>query len=123
ALDVIERVPIGRLREKSVQLGVFAVELAEEWLAPHGFRLASPRDPARRGSHIALAHPEASRISRGLRSEKKVICDFRPPDRLRIGFAPLYTRFVDIWDGFDRLRALVESRGYEQLPVDMSRVT
>ncbi|KAK1184902.1 kynureninase [Streptomyces sp. NBS 14/10] len=123
ALEVIERVPISRLREKSVQLGAFAIELAGEWLTPHGFRLASPRDPARRGSHIALAHPEASRISRGLRSEKKVICDFRPPDRLRIGFAPLYTRFVDVWDGLDRLRALVESRGYEQLPVDMSRVT
>ncbi|MGW1071756.1 kynureninase [Streptomyces sp. NPDC002537] len=123
ALDVVERVPIGLLREKSVRLGEFAVGLADEWLAPHGFRLASPRDPARRGAHIALAHPEASLVCRALRSEMKVICDFRPPDRLRIGLAPLYTRFTDVRDGLDRLRALVENRDYAQLPVATTRVT
>ncbi|RLU81385.1 kynureninase [Streptomyces griseocarneus] len=123
ALDVVERAPVTALREKSVRLGEFAVELADAWLTPLGFRLASPRDPARRGSHIALAHPDASRICRALRSEQRVICDFRPPDRLRIGFAPLYTRFTDVRDGLARLRALVESRAYENLPVDMPRVT
>ncbi|MGI5347067.1 kynureninase [Streptomyces sp. CA-250714] len=123
ALDVLERVPISRLREKSVQLGEFAIRLADAWLAPLGFRLASPRQAGRRGAHIALAHPDASRICPGLRSEKKVICDFRAPDRLRIGPAALYTGFTEIWDGLDRLRDFVGSRRYEQLPVAVSRVT
>ena len=122
ALDIVERVPMTRLREKSVRLGELTVELADEWLAPHGFRLASPRDPARRGSHVSLAHPEASRICRALRSER-VICDFRAPDRLRIGLAPLYTSFTDVWDGLDRLRGIVESRAYEQLTGVSPRVT
>ncbi|MBO8193918.1 kynureninase [Streptomyces oryzae] len=123
ALDVAGRVPVTRLREKSVQLGAYAVELAEVWLAPLGFRLASPREPARRGAHIALAHPDAARICSGLRAQERVICDFRAPDRLRIGLAPLYTRFTDVWDGLDRLRSFVGGRHHEQLPAAVSRVT
>jgi kynureninase len=52
-----------------------------------------------------------------------VIPDFRLPDSIRLGFAPLYTRFVDVWDAFDRLRALVESRVYAELDPALSRVT
>jgi kynureninase len=123
ALEVIERVPVTELREKSVRLTEFAITLADAWLAPHGFTLASPRDPARRGSHVSLAHPEAARISRALRSQCDVICDFRAPDRLRIGLAPLYTGFTDVWDGLDRVRTVVESRRYEHLPAAAPRVT
>ncbi|CAL9647492.1 Kynureninase [Streptomyces sp. enrichment culture] len=123
ALDVIERTTIARLRAKSMRLTAYAAELAQEWLSPYGFRLASPDDPARRGSHLALAHPDAARISRALRVRQRVVCDFRPPDRLRIGLAPLYTRFTDVHDGLDRLRTLLESRGHEDLPAETPRVT
>ncbi|MBO8187706.1 kynureninase [Streptomyces spirodelae] len=123
ALDVVERVPVGLVREKSVRLGELAVELAADWLAPLGFRLASPPEAARRGAHIALAHPEASRICQGLRREEKVICDFRAPDRLRLGPAPLYTRFTDVWDGLAILRDFVRSGRYERLPLAATRVT
>lgn len=123
ALDVVERVPVARVREKSVRLGELAVELAGEWLAPHGFRLASPRDPARRGSHVALAHPEAAGLCRALRAQHGVICDFRPPDRLRVGLAPLTTRFTDVWDGLDRLRTVLETGSHRHLPAESPRVT
>jgi kynureninase len=123
AMDLLERVPVAQVREKSVRLGELTVELAQDWLTPHGFRLASPRDRARRGAHVSFAHPDAARICQALRSEMNVICDFRTPDRLRIGLAPLYTSFTDVWDGLDRLRTLVENRGHEQLPTDLPRVT
>jgi kynureninase len=123
ALDLLERVPVAVVREKSVRLGELAVELADAWLTPLGFRLASPRDPEARGSHVSFAHPEAARISGALRSKQNVICDFRSPDRLRVGMAPLYTGFVDVWDGLDRLRHLVEHRVHEQLSADLPRVT
>jgi kynureninase len=123
ALDILERVALTEIREKSVRLSEMAIHLADEWLVPHGFRLASPREATHRGSHICLAHPEASRICRALRSERDVICDFRAPDGLRIGLAPLYNSFTDVWDGLARLRALVESRSYEQLSTEAPRVT
>ncbi|MFE4371732.1 kynureninase [Streptomyces sp. NPDC056835] len=122
ALDVLEQAPVTLLREKSLRLGELAARLAEAWLTPYGFRPASPPDPVRRGSHLALAHPDAERVCRALRA-RGVICDFRPPDRLRIGMAPLYTRFTDVWDGLDRLRRLMGSRGHEQLSTARPRVT
>ncbi|WBB80745.1 kynureninase [Micromonospora sp. WMMD882] len=123
ALDVFAEAGIDRLRAKGVALGELLVELADAWLTPLGFTLASPRDPGRRGSHVSLAHPDALRISRALIAEAKVVGDFRTPDRLRLGPAPLYTRFVDVWDAMDRLRDLVTAGRHEQLPVESLRVT
>jgi kynureninase len=117
ALAVVAEAGIDRIREKGRQLGRLVVDLA-----PPGFRLASPGEPDHRGSHISFEHPEAWRICRAL-AENAVICDYRVPDRLRIGPAPLYTRFVDVWDAMDRLRHLLDSRGYEQLPEQPRRVT
>ena len=84
-----------------------------------GFTLGSPRDPALRGSHVSLNHPEAWPICRALIERADVVPDFRGPDSVRLGIAPLYTRFVDVWDAMDRLRGLVE-RG-EQRDVDQTR--
>ena len=75
--------------------------------------------PARRGSHVSLNHPEAWPICRALIERADVVPDFRGPDSVRLGIAPLYTRFVDVWDAIDRLRGLVE-RG-EQREVDQTR--
>ncbi|MFE0591379.1 kynureninase [Micromonospora echinospora] len=123
ALDVFAEAGIDQVRAKGVGLGELMVELADAWLTPLGFTLASPRDPQRRGSHICLAHPDALRISQALVSEAKVVGDFRVPDRLRLGPAPLYTRYVDVWDGMERLRDLVARGGHEHLPVEPPRVT
>jgi kynureninase len=98
---------VERLRAKGVALTELAIALADEWLAPLGFELRSPRDSARRGSHVSLAHPEAYRVCRALIEREHVVPDFRAPDRLRLGFAPITTRYVDCWDALDALRRIV----------------
>jgi kynureninase len=111
---------IGRLREKAAALTELAVQLHDEWLAPLGFELASPRDPARRGGHVSLAHPEAWPICRALIERARVVPDFRGPDSIRLGLPPLYTRFTEVYDALERLRGLVE-RGEHHL-VQASRL-
>ncbi len=113
---------IDRLREKGVALTSYLIHLADEWLAPHGFRLASPRADARRGAHVTLYHRDAWRISQALVAAG-VIGDFRTPDRLRLGPVPITTRFTDVWDALDRLRQLAADKSYQDLPADRSRVT
>jgi kynureninase len=105
---------IAAIREKSLALCELIVELHDAWLVPLGFALGSPRDGARRGSHVSVRHPEAWPICRALIERAGVIPDFRGPDSIRLGVAPLYTRFVDIYDALDRLRGLVE-RGEQRL--------
>ena len=114
---------IARVREKSVALGELLVELHDARLAPLGFSLGSPRDPARRGSHVSLRHPEAWPICRALIERASVIPDFRGPDSIRLGLAPLYTRFVDVWDAIDRLCGLVEGGEHRTVDAGPARVT
>ena len=95
----------------------------DEWLVPLGFTLGSPRDPAARGSHVSLRHPEAWPICRALIERADVIPDFRGPDSVRLGIAPLYTRFVDVWDAMDRLRTVLADGAHEAFPAEPTRVT
>jgi kynureninase len=111
-VELLADAGIARLRAKSVQLTELAVALTDAWLRPLGFGLMSPRDAAVRGSHLSLSHPEAYRICRLLIEEHNVIPDFRAPDRLRLGFAPITTSFVDVWDAFEALRSIVEDGTY-----------
>ena len=121
-VQVVAEAGIDRLRAKAEALTSYAAELHDAWLAPLGFELWSPRDPARRGAHVSVRHDEAWPICRALIERAKVIPDFREPDLIRLGFAPLYTRFVDVHEALDRLRALVE-RGDYDASTPRSRVT
>jgi kynureninase len=114
---------IEAIRAKSVALTELIVALHDDWLAPLGFSLGSPRDPAARGSHVSLRHEEAWPICRALIERANVIPDFRGPDSVRLGVAPLYTRFVDVWDSLDRLRGLVERGEQKLVEQERSRVT
>ena len=113
---------IEAIAAKGAALTSYAVELLEAWLVPYGFALASPRDPAARGAHLTLRHPQAWQICQALKAAK-VIPDFRTPERLRIGLAPLYTRFVDVYEGFDRLRAIMASGAHLEFCPELGRVT
>jgi len=97
---------IAAIREKSIALTEYAIGLIDAWLAPLGAGVGSPRDPARRGSHVALIHPEARTLTERL-IEAGVIVDFRTPDVIRFGLSPLTTRFTDVYDGLERLRELL----------------
>jgi len=113
---------IGQLRAKSIELTTYLIALADEWLVPLGFTLASPREAARRGAHVTLRHDEAWQISQALIREG-VIGDFRSPDCLRLGPVPLYTSFAAIWSAMDRLRDIAATKSYADIPVEQSTVT
>src|SRR6266508_522202 len=114
---------IGRLRAKGIALTELLIALYDAWLAPLGLTLASPRDPEARGSHVAIGHPDAFRICRALIERAGVIPDFRAPDRIRLGPAPIVTRFTDVWDAMDRLRTVVSDGVHETVDPTRARVT
>ena len=114
---------VGALRDKSVGLCELLVELNHAWLVPLGFALGSPRDPERRGSHISLRHPDAWRICQAMIARAAVIPDYRGPDSIRLGVAPLYTRFVDVWDAVDRIAGIVERGEQKRMAAARARVT
>ncbi|HLO17769.1 MAG TPA: kynureninase [Anaerolineales bacterium] len=111
------------LRAKSVLMTDYAAYLTDELLTPLGFSLGSPRDSAKRGSHISIRHEEGYRINRAMIEEMNVIPDFRAPDNIRLGFAPLYISFTDIWEGFDRIKCVVEEKRHEKYPKQKLMVT
>jgi kynureninase len=111
---------IDRLRSKGQALTGYLIDLAEAWLPD--LALATPADPERRGSHVALRHPEAWRMAQAMIADK-VIPDYRTPDRLRLGPAPISTSFTDVRDGLDRLRTIVDERAYERFSSERARVT
>jgi kynureninase len=123
SLGLIDEAGIDRIATKGRALTDFAVKLADQWLAPLGFEVGSPRDAAARGAHLALRHPEAWPICRALIEQANVVPDFRQPDILRLGLSPMTTRFADIWDGMDRLHRLVERGDHQALAGAVRRVT
>lgn len=123
SLETFEDAGMDRLAAKGRDLTSLAITLADAWLEPLGFSVASPRDPQRRGAHVSLHHPEAWPIARALIERAGVVPDFRRPDLVRLGMAPLTTRFVDIWDALDRLRDLVERGEHLAIPPADRRVT
>jgi len=107
-LDLIEQATLPAIRAKSVALTEFAVEVADEILAPLGVTLASPRDPAVRGGHITLEHPRMTQVVAAL-WEQDIIPDFRPPRGLRAGLSPLSTSFTEAATALTRIQALLET--------------
>ena len=122
-VELVADAGVASLRKKAVALTDLIVELHDDWLAPLGFELASPRDPERRGAHVSLRHEEAWPISRAMIERAQVIPDFRGPDSIRLGVPPLYTRVVDVWDALDRLRGLVERGEHREVDASPQRVT
>lgn len=120
---IIESAGIARIEEKCAIGTSMMIELFDEWLAPLGFSLNTPRDPMRRGGHISLIHPEAERIAVALRKFANVIPDYRVPNAIRLAISPLATSYTEVFDGFQRIRDLVSTRQYEKVEQSRSRVT
>lgn len=106
-LDLIEETGMAAIRQKSLALTAYAVDLFEAWLEPLGVELASPRDPERRGSHITLDHPAFRNVTAAL-WEQDVIPDFRAPQGIRIGLSPLSTSFAEVHRGMAAIRDLLQ---------------
>jgi kynureninase len=112
-LKTFDGINMCRVREKSAALGDLFLSLAETRCADSGFGVASPRDSHSRGSQISLTHPEGYAIMQSL-IEQGVVGDFRAPDILRFGFAPLYTRYVDVWNAVERLASIMAGETWRQ---------
>jgi kynureninase len=123
ALDLIEAVGIDAIREKSLALTSYLVALVDERLGD-AFECAvgTPRDPDRRGGHVAVEHPDAERIARAL-TDSGVVVDFRPPNVVRLCPSPLYTGYADVWDAIERWRALLDAGAHERFDAGRSDVT
>ena len=113
-MDLALEAGIGPARAKSIALGEFLVRLWESILEPRGVTLRSPREAARRGSHVSFGHPDGLAIERALIEEMDVIPDFRPPDVIRFGFAPLYMRFEDLYEGVSRFRRVLDEERWRR---------
>jgi kynureninase len=123
AFTMIEEAGIGAISEKAAIGTEMMIQLFDAWLAELGFTLLTSRNPQERGGHISIGHPDAARICVALREFADVIPDYRTPNSIRLAIAPLPTSYVEIWDGFARIRDLVASRQYEKIEKTDSRVT
>jgi len=102
-IGMIEEAGIEQVRAKSVALTEFAITLVDEWLAPMGVTVASPRESTHRGGHLTINHPAMRQVTTTLWAHD-VIPDFRSPNGLRIGLSPLSTSFVETYDGLAAIR-------------------
>ena len=123
AFSMIEEATISAIAEKAAIGTQMMIDLYDAWLADLGFTLLTSRNTKERGGHISLGHPDAARICIALRQFAHVIPDYRTPNSIRLAIAPLPTSYVEIWDGFQRMRDLVASRQYEKVTDSDSRVT
>jgi kynureninase len=123
SLDLLLEAGVAGIRLKSENLTNYAVSLVDHRLAHLGFDLGSPRQVERRGSHISLRHPEGYRINRALIEEMKVLPDFREPNNIRLGFAPLYNTYEEVWLAIERIRRVVEEGRFRKYPSDRLSVT
>ena len=123
SFKMIEEATIQAIEHKANVGTEMMIALFDAWLKPLGFELLTPRDPKERGGHITIGHPDAKKIATAMRTEIKVVPDYRTPDSIRLAIAPLPTSYTEVWDGFHRLKGLVESKRYLEIEDNGSRVT
>jgi kynureninase len=107
ALSAFDGVDLAEVRGKSLSLTRLFLALCDEWLAPYGFSVVTPRDERERGSQVSLRHGEAYGVVQALIA-RGVVGDYREPDLVRLGFAPLYVRHVDVVAAVDAVLAVVQ---------------
>jgi kynureninase len=113
AVDLWLRADQKEARRKSMALGDLFIQQVDETCRDLGVEVVGPRDAAKRGSQVSLRHREGYRVMRAL-IDRGIIGDFRTPDLMRFGFAPLYTRYVDVFDAVRALREVLTSRGWDR---------
>ena len=123
AFSMIQEAGIDAIAHKAATGTQMMIDLFDAWLAPLGMELNTSRDPKERGGHISLVHPDAAQICVALRTIANVIPDYRTPHSIRLAISPLPTSYVEVWDGFARMRDLVASGRYKEVQEGGSRVT
>ena len=123
AVAMIERAGLPAIAKKAAIGTEMMIALHDAWLAPLGFSVVTPRDAKRRGGHISVRHEHARQISEAMRIFANVIGDYRQPDCIRLAISPLATSYVEVFEGFSRIRDLVVSKKYLEVTETTSRVT
>jgi kynureninase len=123
AFTMIGEAGISAIAAKAAKGTELMIDLYDAWLAPLGFTLLTSRKAQERGGHLSFHHPEAERISVALRKFANVIPDYRTPNALRLAISPLPTSYLEVWEGFARIRDSVAARDYEKISGSDSRVT
>jgi kynureninase len=114
-ISVTAEAGIAAIRAKGIALTELLIARFDARLAPLGIALRSPRDAARRGGHVSLAHPAGFQITQAL-IDRGVVPDFRAPDLIRFGVAPLYNSFAEVWDATEVLAEVVEQEQFARYP-------
>ena len=124
-IDLTLKAGISNIRKKSKDQTAYVIDVINSKLTPLGFQIETPMNPEERGSHVTLKHHECWRVCKALIQGKelgvKVIPDFRPPSYLRLGIAPIYTSFVDVFRAIERIEEIMVSKEY--LDIDNERPT
>ena len=120
---MIEEATIAQINAKASKGTDMMIELFDQWLVPLGFELVTPRDSKLRGGHISIYHPDAAQIARGLRDDMKVIPDYRAPNSIRLAISQLPTSYVEVFDGFERIRDYTQSGKYKDLDLSSVKVS
>jgi len=113
SLRVWADVDMAQVREKSLRLTDLFMSLADERLSRWGIEVVTPRGPAKRGSQVSLRFPDGYAIMQAL-IDRGVIGDFRAPDLMRFGFAPLYVSHVDVWDAVAALEDILTTEVWRE---------
>ncbi|HZX27740.1 MAG TPA: aminotransferase class V-fold PLP-dependent enzyme, partial [Telluria sp.] len=111
-LEIFHAADMRAIRAKSLALTDLFIALVEQRCAAHPLGLVTPRDHARRGSQVSFTHPHGYAVMQALIA-RGVIGDYREPHIMRFGFTPLYTRYADVWDAVETLRAILDDQAYD----------
>ncbi|MDK2856798.1 MAG: kynureninase [Bacillota bacterium] len=123
SLKIFQEAGMERLRAKSLALTSYLMYLIDALLSgpPYNYSIGTPREPERRGGHVAVEHEEAVRINAALK-RRGVIPDFRPPNIIRLAPVPLYVSFHDVWQVVQHLKEIIETKEYEKFPRERDTV-
>ncbi len=121
--EMIEEAKMEAIQEKCLKGTDLMIDLYDQWLSNLGFILATPRERNKRCGHIIITHPDGAQIAMALRQLKKVFPDYREPNGIRFSFSALPTSFTEIYDGFQRLKELVETGDYKRVSTMSRTVT
>ncbi|MBP3965305.1 kynureninase [Paenibacillus lignilyticus] len=113
ALEIFAEAGIANIRQKSLHINQYLIDLIEHELGEFGFYIGSPRDDVRRGGHVSLEHPEAARVCKSLK-HNGIIPDFRAPNIIRLAPVALYNSYTEVWEVVQKLKKIMADKEYEQ---------
>lgn len=124
SLQVFGQAGMERLRRKSLALTSLIMELVDMYLTepPYGYSIGTPREPERRGGHVAVEHADAWRICSALK-KRKIIPDFRPPNVIRLAPTALYNTFTDVINLVEALRGIIDTGEHKEFSLKRDAVS